>query len=91
MKLPVLPLPEATDDVAELYSYFLERGESRAEKFLDCLHETYEMIVDMPELGPLYHFKVPAMKDARIRKIKKFPNHLIFYRIGTDNTEHGII
>ena len=84
MNLPVLPTPAATNDITELYCYFLEQGSNLAEKFLKCLHETYEMVVRMPELGELYHFRDLAMKGARIRKIKKFSNYLIFYRIEAD-------
>ena len=84
MRLPVLPLPDATNDVDELHHYFLERDASVAEKFLACLDETYEMIANMPELGELYRFRDPAMKDARVRLVKKFSNYLIFYRIETD-------
>jgi len=84
MNLPVIPSDAATDDIAELYSYFLERGESLAENFMNCLSETYKMVANMPELGELHRFRDPAMRNARIRKIKKFPNHLIFYRIEAD-------
>jgi plasmid stabilization system protein ParE len=45
------------------------------------------MIAHMPELGQLYPFRHPAMQNARIRKIKKFSNYLIFYRIETDRIE----
>ena len=84
MNLPVAPADAATDDIAELYSYFLEHGENLAEKFMDCLYATYERIASMPGLGELYHFRDPVMRDVHIRKIKKFPNHLVFYRIEAD-------
>ena len=87
MSLPIIPSDAATDDIAELYSYFLERGEDLAEKFADCLSETYKMIASMPELGELLRFREPTMRDARIRRIKKFTNHLIFYRIEADRIE----
>jgi len=87
MNLPIFPLPTATSDIDELHYFFLERDESLAEKFLESLSETYEMIANMPELGELYRFRAPAMKDARIRKVKNFPNHLIFYRIEADRIE----
>jgi len=87
MNLPVLPLPTATSDIDELYYFFLEREESLGARFLECLYETYEMIASMPELGELYHFRDPAMKDARVRRVKKFSNYLIFYRIESDRIE----
>ena len=87
MSLPVIPSDAATDDIAELHSYFLERGESLAEKFVDCLSETYRMVANMPELGELCRFQEPAMKDARVRRVKKFSNYLIFYRIEADRIE----
>ena len=83
MSLPVIPSGAATDDVAELHSYFLERGESLAERFV----ETYKMVANMPELGELCRFQEPAMKDARVRRVQKFPNHLVFYRIEADRIE----
>jgi len=87
MSLPVIPSDVATDDIAELYSYFLEHGESLAMKFMDCLNETYSMVANMPELGELCRFREPAMKDARVRSVKKFSNYLIFYRIESDRIE----
>jgi toxin ParE1/3/4 len=87
MNLPVLPLPAATADITELYYYFLEREENLGERFLECLSETYEMISNMPEMGELYRFRTPAMKDARIRSVKKFSHYLIFYRIETNRIE----
>ena len=87
MSLLVVPSDTATEDITELYSYFLERGENLAGKFMDCLSETYRMIAHMPELSELHHFQSPMMKDARIRRVKNFPNHLIFYRIEADRIE----
>jgi len=87
MSLPVKPLPDAVNDIRSLYFYFLDREANVAEKFLTCLDETYEMIANMPELGELYRFRDPAMKDARVRPVKRFSNYLIFYRIETDRIE----
>ena len=87
MSLPITRTDEAVEDIADLHYFFFERDASVAEKFLTCLYETYEMIANMPELGELYHFRNPAMQDARVRRIKKFSNYLIFYRIETDRIE----
>ena len=66
-----------------MFRYFDEQSANLGEKFLESLNETFEMIAHMPELGELYHFRDPAMKDARVRRVKKFSNYLIFYRIDT--------
>ena len=87
MRLPITRTDEAVEDIADLHYYFFERDASVAEKFLTCLDETYEMIANMPELGELYRFRDPAMKDARVRLVKKFSNYLIFYRIEADRIE----
>jgi len=85
MNLPIQPTPAATEDITDLYYYFLEQSPNLAERFLECLDKTYEMLTQMPELGQLYRFRDTTMRDARIRKIKKFSNYLIFYRIETDH------
>ena len=87
MNLPVTRTAEAKEDIIELFRYFEEQSESLGERFLECLYETYEMIAHMPELGELYHFREPAMQDARVRSVKKFSNYLIFYRIESDRIE----
>jgi toxin ParE1/3/4 len=87
MSLPLHPSQAATDDVTELYCFFYEREANLGERFLECLNETYEMIRHMPELGELYRFRDPVMKDARIRPVKKFSNYLIFYRIEANRIE----
>jgi len=87
MTLPVTRTAEAKEDIIELFRYFDEQDASLGDRFLEALNETYEMIAHMPELGELYHFRDPAMKDARVRRVKKFSNYLIFYRIETDRIE----
>ena len=87
MNLPVMRTSVAREDIIELLRYFDAQDSNLSEKFLEYLHETYDMIAHMPELGELYHFRNPAMKDARVRPIKKFSNYLIFYRIEADRIE----
>ena len=87
MSLPILPSAAATNDITELYCFFIEQDTNLGERFLECLNETYEMIGNMPELGELYRFRDPAMKNARIRSVKKFSNYLIFYRVEPNKIE----
>jgi toxin ParE1/3/4 len=87
MNLPVTRTAEAREDIIELLRYFDAQDPNLGERFLECLHETCEMIAHMPELGELYRFRNPAMKDARVRLVKKFSNYLIFYRIESDRIE----
>ena len=87
MTLHVMRTAEAKEDIIELFRYFDEQSENLGEKFLESLNETLEMIVHMPELGELYRFRVPAMRNARVRRVKKFSNYLIFYRIEADRIE----
>ena len=84
MNLPIIPLLAASEDIIEITRYFDEQDVNLGEKFLKYLDETYEMIANMPELGELQRFRHPAMQNARIRRIKKFTNYLIFYRIESD-------
>ena len=84
MSLPISPTADAKEDIIELIRYFDKQDVNLGDRFLWHLHETYEMIVNMPELGELYRFRHPAMQNARVRRIKKFSNYLIFYRIETD-------
>ena len=51
MNLPIQPTPAATEDITDLYYYFLEQNPNVAERFLECLDKTYEMLTQMPELG----------------------------------------
>ena len=87
MNLPIFPSVAATNDITELYCFFIAQDANLGGRFLECLNATYEMISHMPELGELYRFRDPAMKNVRIRSVKKFSNYLIFYRIETNRIE----
>jgi len=78
---------EADDDVFGIACYLAEQREGLGFRFYACVDDTYRQIADNPLLKGLGHFRQAEIKNIRIRPVKDFPNHLIFYRIEADRIE----
>jgi toxin ParE1/3/4 len=56
-------------------------------RFLDAAEETMRAIVTNPRLAGRWESDDPALKDIRVRPIRGFENHLIFYRVQRGRVE----
>jgi plasmid stabilization system protein ParE len=68
-------------DVAEIVDYLSARRVSSAERFLECLEESYEFLRDYPECGAAMEFDNPRLNDIRVWPVSDFRTYLIFSRV----------
>ena len=78
MSLTVCYAPAALLDINECVEYFESRDRSVADRFLESVKKTVEMLCGNPELGE--RFRRDLTGTIRRRGIIKFTNYLIFYR-----------
>ena len=78
MSLTACYAPAALLDINECVEYFESRDRSVADRFLECVRKTVEMLCGNPELGE--RFRRNLTGTIRRRGILKFTNYLIFYR-----------
>jgi toxin ParE1/3/4 len=64
-----------------------EAGLETAERFLDSLISTFEMLGHMPKMGALCGFRKPTTRRLRRWRVKDFENWLIFYQAKRDGAE----
>jgi toxin ParE1/3/4 len=64
-----------------------EAGLGTAERFLDQLIISFEVLADMPKMGALCGFRKPATRRLRRWQVKDFENWMIFYQARRDGVE----
>jgi len=80
MKRPVVRSPAASSDVLDHVSYLAESSPQVADRFLDSVEATFELLAVTPELGATYVSTNPRLDDVRVWSVKGFAYYLIFYR-----------
>jgi toxin ParE1/3/4 len=80
-------LPQAQEDAIEQAVYIAQDNLQAADRFLEALERSCELLATMPEMGSRRTFDNPALADVRMMPIKGFEKHLIFYRASPDGVE----
>jgi len=81
----IIVYPQAKQDIAEIIKYLAkEASPDNADEFLVQLNDSLELLRHQPSLGVLRSYKSPLLQNARMKPIKGFPKHLIFYQDKTD-------
>ena len=73
MRLPVLYLPEAEDDIAAAYAWYEQQLAGLGERFLNALLERIEQIQENPQLFGVLR------RDIRAATIRRFP-YVVYFR-----------
>jgi len=82
--------PAWLTDVAECADYLCtEAGEAVAADWYQSLKKALDHIQQVPEIGRLRRDLPQA--DIRTLNLRKHPNYLVFYRLGTDSAGKGVI
>jgi toxin ParE1/3/4 len=84
MKYQFVPTEEADNDVFDIACYLSDQQEDLGFRFYECVDATYQQIVENPKWTGLGHFRQAELRGIRICPVKKFSNHLVFYRIEAD-------
>ena len=79
--------PMAQADIEEQARYFSERSRSLVDQFLAAVNETFDALLQAPEMGNPN--RLPHLTTARIRTwtIRDYPHYMVFYRAITDGIE----
>jgi toxin ParE1/3/4 len=72
--------PRAELDIDEQYLYLGRQSSDVADRFLRHVELTVEALVDSPDVGLRWSSIHNRLTDLRVSKVRRFPNHLIFYR-----------
>ena len=87
MNYRLVPSAEADNDTFEIACYLSDQSEGLGFRFYECVDATYQQIHENPTWKGFGPFQKPESQNIRICPVKKFPNHLIFYRIEADKIE----
>src|SRR5438067_2361838 len=73
--------PAAVLDVVEIADYLAQAASlSAADRFIASANMTIEQLARMPGLGSRWDSDKPQLADVRFSSVRKFRNHLVFYR-----------
>jgi toxin ParE1/3/4 len=84
MIFPVLVTPAAKKDLFEIADFIADQSLDSGLRFLDKVETSFQKLAEMPELGAVCPFRHAEITGIRVRAVTGFPNHLIFYRVETE-------
>ena len=67
--------PEADDDLMEIARYIAKRNLPAAERFIDAVHETGELLASHPEMGRAREELAPGLRSFPIGAFVLFYRH----------------
>lgn len=80
--------PRADADIDEAAAFLAMQSTLLAERFLDRIGDTLELIRDRPLLWPTCGFiDHPRLIGLRRRSVVGFPNHVVFYLTHVDGVD----
>ena len=80
MRLEIIEMAEAVDDVIKAAGYIADRSSLNAsDKFLQAVKNTYRQISETPGIGVARDFGQPDLQGMRMWRVAKYPRFLVFY------------
>jgi toxin ParE1/3/4 len=79
--LRVVRKESAKSDLAGHYAHIGRDSPAAAERFLQRVKQTFELLSRFPAAGRAWLSSEPELRGMRFWAVDGFPNHLIFYRI----------
>lgn len=67
-------------DLPTIYAYIARDNPAAADRVLDAVEKTLDMISEQPECGVLYRTRNRRLQSVRMFPVLGFSNYLIFYR-----------
>lgn len=72
--------PRARLDVEQCAHYLVDHGSVVvAMRFLECLEETCNLLLDRPGFGRQLPMSIPELVGVRSYRVQGFDSHLVFY------------
>jgi toxin ParE1/3/4 len=76
--------PRAEIDQAEIYDYLARQSLATARRFVDKVDETLQKLCSISTPGMPWLSENQRLAGLRWAKVRRFPNHLIFFRVADD-------
>jgi len=76
----ILKTPLARLDLAACWAYIAERSPEAAHRFRLAAEATFDVLARMLQVGAPYEVCNPRLQGLRCARVRRFRNHLIFYR-----------
>ena len=76
----IIVRPRADWDVDEQVEHIEASNPAAARRFLAAVQDSFRRLADMPGLGSLCEFTNPRYANLRQWPVRRFKNHVIFYR-----------
>jgi toxin ParE1/3/4 len=70
------------EDLPDIYAFIARNNPAAAQRVLEAVHRTFDLIAREPACGVLYASRNPQSAGVRMLPIDAYPNYLVFYRIG---------
>lgn len=78
---------KAAQDAENYADYIAQNSLEAAVRFLENTESTLRYLAENPGIGCPFESDNPELANLRFRRVKGFPNHLIFYTDHTDAIE----
>jgi len=77
----------AVRDLSEAYLYIGEDSPDAAERLLDAVERSIELLLENPSAGSLGRFRSARTRGIRLWPLRDFPSYLIFYKAAGEDLE----
>jgi toxin ParE1/3/4 len=72
------------EDLPTIYRQIARDNLEAAERVLDAIEATFEVISQQPECGVVYRTRTKQLQTVRMFPVTGFSKYLIFYRVESD-------
>jgi toxin ParE1/3/4 len=79
MTLRILRRRKAARDAEDIADYIAKDSLDAGVKFLENTESTLKDLAANPSIGSPFQSEYPELANLRFRRVKGFPNHVIFY------------
>jgi toxin ParE1/3/4 len=73
------------EDLPVVYSFVAKSDEIAAERVLNAIGDTFELLAQEPDVGVLYRTANPKLHGVKMMPVTRYRNYLVFYRIAADH------
>lgn len=80
MTLRIRVTPQADREFRNLTAYLARSSAGTALRFQNAVEQTLQTLTETPEIGALFPVRNPRLEGLRCWPVRRFKNHLIFYR-----------
>jgi toxin ParE1/3/4 len=67
-------------ELSEIWEFIAEDNPEAANRVIDAIEETFQLLADNPGLGRPKKLKSSRLRNLRFRPVPKFEKYLVFYQ-----------